>query len=102
MKPPFAAQATIKERLGRYAYRERRALLADLDLMRDNARLFNGADNPLAHEATAMVDAARAACDAVAGQLDVLEKETRDQTALSSRRPQPGSDKWVFKITSTL
>ena len=56
--------------------------------MAANAAQFNGARSALAEEAGAMVDAARAAAAAVAGELDVLEAATREQTALSSRRPQ--------------
>jgi hypothetical protein len=80
--------ATIKERLGRYVYRARSALLGDLARMAANAAAFNGPAHPIALEGKAMVDAAEAAAADHADELDALERETREQTALSSsRRP---------------
>ncbi|KAH8050999.1 hypothetical protein JL722_11034 [Aureococcus anophagefferens] len=74
---------TIKERLGRYVYRARSALLKDLALMAANAAAFNGPAHPIALEGKAMVDAAEAAAADHADELDALERETREQTALA-------------------
>ncbi|KAJ8609614.1 hypothetical protein CTAYLR_006275 [Chrysophaeum taylorii] len=83
--------STIRERLTRaFVYRKRQDLLAALELMAANARLFNGANHALALEADAILDQARAACDEISDDLDVLEKETQDHTAqATTRRKRP-------------
>ncbi|KAH8045913.1 hypothetical protein JL722_13965 [Aureococcus anophagefferens] len=65
---------TIKERLGRYVYRARSALLKDLALMAANAAAFNGPAHPIALEGRAMVDAAEAAAADHAGELSARRR----------------------------
>ncbi|KAH8052707.1 hypothetical protein JL721_10829 [Aureococcus anophagefferens] len=73
---------TIKERLGRYVYRARSALLKDLALMAANAAAFNGPAHPIALEGKAMVDAAEAAAADHADELDALGGDARADRAL--------------------
>lgn len=81
--------STIRERLNRCVYRKRTDLLGALELMATNARTFNGPESPITKDAEFILQQARSASAEISDELDGLERESQELTALASSRRRP-------------